>query len=80
MTRTASSRAPRANRMLELQCPECDAAVRVARDELIEGTPVQCRHCGTEAELRADYDVFAGKKTWFLADPLAEREDEERRA
>ena len=79
MTRTASSRQPRPAGPLELQCPECAGPVRVARDELIEGAPMQCLHCGTEAELRADYDVFARKKQWFLVDPLAEREEEERR-
>ena len=80
MTRTASRRTPRQNSLLELQCPECDTPVRVARDELIEGAPIQCRHCGLEAELRADYDVYAHKNVWFLVDPLAEREEEERRS
>ena len=77
---TVPGRAPRRRAPLELQCPECANPVRVARDELIEGAPIQCRHCGLEAELRADYDVYAHKNVWFLVDPLAEREEEERRS
>lgn len=80
MTRDASRRKPRHNDLLELQCPECATPVRLARDELTEGNPVQCRHCGAESELRADFDTFASKTGWCLVDPLAEREDEERRA
>lgn len=67
-------------RWLELQCPECTGTVRVAPDELIEGAPIGCLHCGIEAELRQDYDTFTQKKRWFLVDPLRERDaDEERR-
>ena len=76
----ARGRTPRRNRFLELQCPECTNSVRVARDELVEGAPVECLHCGTRAELRNDFDVFSRKKIWFLVDPLTEREEEERRA
>ena len=65
---------------LELPCPECTGTVRVASDELIEGAPVGCRHCGIEAELRQEFDTFAHQKRWFLVDPLRERDaDEERR-
>lgn len=68
-------------RLLELQCPECTGSVRVARDELVEGAPMQCLHCGIEAELRHDLDVFSHKKRWYLVDPLRERDaDEERRS
>lgn len=70
----------RRSTLLELQCPECIGTVRVARDELIEGAPMQCLHCGTEAELRNEFDVFSRRKRWFLVDPLAESDDEERRA
>lgn len=84
MKRTASHPAsPRAVRdgLLELQCPECTGTVRVARDELIEGAPMECLHCGIEAELRHDYDTFTHRKQWFLVDPLRERDaDEERRS
>jgi hypothetical protein len=84
MKRTASPaaahRAAR-NGLVELQCPECTGTVRVARDELIEGAPLECLHCGIEAELRRDYDVFTHRKHWFLIDPLRERDaDEERRS
>jgi ribosomal protein S27E len=80
MTRTASVPKPRRSRILELQCPECTESVRVARDELIEGAPVECLHCGTQAELRNDYDFFSREKAWYLVDPLTERDEEERRS
>jgi hypothetical protein len=79
MIPTVSTHTPR-NRLLELPCPECTGTVRVALDELIEGSPFECLHCGTAAELRQDYDTFTHSKRWFLVDPLRERDaDEERR-
>lgn len=75
-----AARTARHNPFIDLQCPECTASVRVARDELVEGAPVQCLHCGTEAELRHEYDTFEHRKRWFLVDPLAEPDDAERRA
>lgn len=78
--RTKAMHPPRRSTLLELECPECAGTVRVARDELIEGAPIECLHCGTRAELRNEYDTFAHRKRWFLVDPLAEAGDEERRA
>jgi predicted Zn finger-like uncharacterized protein len=68
---------PRRN-FFDLQCPECTGLVRVARDELVEGGAVQCRHCGTEAEITQEAD-FDGRTRWILIDPLADYGDEERR-
>lgn len=80
MKPTATTPATR-RRLLELQCPECIGTVRVARDELVEGAPVTCLHCGIEAELRQDFDPFTHGKHWYLADPLRERDaDAERRS
>ena len=66
--------------LIELQCPECTQSVRFARDELVEGAVIACRHCGFEAELQQEYDTFDHKKRWFLVDPLSGDEEEERRA
>lgn len=82
MKRTAShpaSRRAARNGLLDLQCPECTGTVRVAADELIEGAPLECLHCGIEAELRQDYDTFTHQKHWFLVDPLRERDADEGR-
>ena len=80
MKSTATTPATR-HRLLELQCPECTATVRVAPDELIEGAPIGCLHCGIEAELQQDVDPFTRRKQWVLVDPLRERDaDEERRS
>lgn len=80
-TAPAPRNAPRRRgALLDLQCPECAGAVRIARDELVEGAPIECLHCGLQAELRNEYDAFARRKTWFLVDPRAELDDEERRA
>ena len=72
--------ARRRKAILELECPECSEAVRIAHDELVEGAAVSCRHCGAEAELTEEYDDFEGRMHWVLVDPLAEDDDEERRA
>jgi len=76
---SAATRVNRRGHFIELQCPECAASVRVARDELIEGAVAQCRHCGIETELRQEFDTFAHRQRWFLVDPLADNDDEERR-
>jgi hypothetical protein len=79
MKASSATKSARRSALLELQCPECTGTVRVARDELVEGAPVECLHCGTQAELRNEYDTFDHRKRWFLVDPLAEPGDEERR-
>lgn len=66
-----------ARRALKLQCPECTHAVRVARDELVEGGTVYCHHCGSEAELTLGFDGATGRKGWMLLDPLAGFDDDE---
>ena len=68
---------PRRN-FFDLTCPECTGLVRVARDELVEGGTVQCRHCGTESEMLQEAD-FDGRLRWVLFDPLADYGEEERR-
>lgn len=78
MKRTAIRTTTR-DTLLELECPECAEPVRVARDELIEGAPVTCRHCSLEAELRKEFETFTHKERWFLVDPLAEGDEEEQR-
>lgn len=78
MKRTAIRTTTR-DTLVELQCPECTEPVRVAEDELVEGAPVSCRHCGIEAELRQEFETFDHKKRWFLVDPLTERDEEEQR-
>ena len=78
---TTSERQIARPRFLKLQCPECTQAVRVARDEMVEGGTVYCRHCGNESELTLGFDGETGRQQWLLLDPLADFEDdlEERR-
>jgi len=80
MKHAVAVRSSRRGHFLDLQCPECAGSVRVARDELVEGVVTQCRHCGTETELRQEFDTFAARKRWFLVDPLMDDEDERRTA
>lgn len=75
MKRAAPGKAPA--RSIELQCPECAYAVRVARDELVEGGTVYCRNCGTESELTLGFDGEVGHEAWMLLDPLADFDDDE---
>jgi len=77
--RAAAAAGARRSTLLELPCPECEGSVRVARDELIEGAPLQCLHCGTAMELRQDFDTSTHKHRWFLVDPLRENDVEEPR-
>ena len=77
MKRTTPAKPPA--RALKLQCPECTHAVRVARDELVEGGAVYCHNCGTEAELTLGLDGDTGRETWMLLDPLADFDDDEER-
>lgn len=75
MKRSAQTKAPA--RALKLQCPECTHAVRVPRDELVEGGTVYCRNCGTESELTLGLDGGTGREAWLLLDPLMDLDDDE---
>jgi hypothetical protein len=63
-------------RYLKLQCPECTHAVRLARDELMEGAAIHCRFCGEESELTLAFDADTGRQRWLLLDPQVEFEDD----
>jgi hypothetical protein len=71
------ARAPAPARTLKLQCLECTHMIRVARDELVEGGTVYCRHCDTESELTLGLDGSTGREAWMLLDPLVDLDDDD---
>jgi transcription elongation factor Elf1 len=79
MKRSVAEQATARPRYLKLQCPECTHAVRVARDELMEGAAIHCRSCGAESELTLAFDAETGRQQWLLLDPLVDFDDEDER-